>query len=68
MIEKETGRCCDRGADERGGLDGVDAGAKNSLSVVAKLTGRSAQCSCFGSDQAERPVTALNLRNKPAIS
>ena len=42
--------------------------AKDALEVVAKPRCRRGQCLLQGSDQAERPVTALNFRSNPLIN
>lgn len=47
-------------------IDGKERGVKNALEVFAKL--RKGQCSLEGSDQPERPVTALNFRSNPLIN
>lgn len=57
-----------RGQDETAWMDRIDSGTEDVPEIVAKAGERKTQCSCFGSDQAERPVTALNLRSSPAIN
>ena len=44
------------------------AARENPARVIAQLGKRGGQCNCVGSDQPERPVTALNLRSNPAIT
>ena len=63
-----TVRARERSGDEVARVGGVDAGPEDVLEILTEVRERSAQCSCLGSDQADSPVTALNLRRRPAIS
>jgi hypothetical protein len=62
-----------RSRDEGGWFDRIDGRSENGEKVVTTiLLGRPerpiGQCSCFGSDQPERPVTALKERSNRPIS
>ena len=50
----------DRAIDQTSGVDGSDAGADDGEEILSKCVERTSQCECFGSDQAERPVTTSN--------
>ena len=51
------------GSGEGKRIDGVDGGAQDGDCVGAELSECVVQCSCLGSDQPDRPVTALNCRS-----
>ena len=57
-----------REVDEARGIDGVDRGAEDMVKVGSQPLEGAAQCSFWGSDQAERPVTALNVRSRRPIT
>jgi hypothetical protein len=58
-IEEASGG---RLANEARRIDGVDSCAKDGFSVASKTIEGGCQWNCDGSDQLERPVTALNFR------
>lgn len=58
----------DRGADVRIGIDRVQSGAEDPRGVGAKTFEAIDQWSCLGSDQPDRPVTALNCRSSRPIN
>lgn len=64
-VERAVGVCAD---ENSGWIDREKSGAKNALKVFVKPRYRRRQCNFEGSDQPERPVTALNLRNNPMIN
>lgn len=49
------------GVDQANRIDGVHGGAENAMEIDVQTRQRDGQCICAGSDQPDRPVTALNF-------
>ena len=52
-----------RGANKAYGIDGSNRGAKDGIDVISKTIESGSQWKCDGSDQLDKPVTALNFRS-----
>lgn len=55
-------------ADEKCGVNGIHTGAQDARGIAAKTGDARGQCSFVGSDQFDRPVTALNERRSLPIN